>query len=104
MKLAENSRIENWATETAAAMVDPATIEHEKLGEIDWPALRLRVAIALVQARALECRQISASIIIKQLKPGQLAYGLGERGKLLEELGLVMAGVSVLETQGENDS
>jgi hypothetical protein len=94
---------DSWVLETAAAMVKPTeedynagldAIQYAEDGppEIDWDALRLRFAIALVQARALECRQISGSLLVKQ--PGslkQIADGLTDRSHKLEALGLRMA-------------
>jgi hypothetical protein len=87
---------DSWVLETAAAMVKPTEDEYDEKadgdGPPDWVALRLRFAIALVQARALECRQISGSLLVKQ--PGslkQIADGLTDRSHKLEQLGLRMA-------------
>jgi hypothetical protein len=86
-----------WVTETAAAMVKPTEEEWSEsrcqtCADPDWAALRLRFAIALVQARALECRQIGGGLLIKQ--PGtlkEIADGLSDRSHKLEQLGLRMA-------------
>jgi hypothetical protein len=87
---------DSWVLETAAAMVKP-TEDGWREGppsayDPDWDGLRLRFAIALVQARALECRQIGASLLIKNIKtPGEMAAGLNDRSHKLEQLGLRMA-------------
>jgi hypothetical protein len=88
---------DTWVKETAAAMVAPTEEEYDypEAGcgtPPDWDLLRKRFAIALVQARALECRQIGASLLIKQ--PGtlkQIADGLNDRSRKLEEIGMKMA-------------
>lgn len=90
---------DTWVMETAAAMVKPT--EEAFNAAISgmgphatprWDAMRLRFAIALVQARALECRQIGASLLIKNIKtPGEMASGLNDRSRKLEQLGLRMA-------------
>lgn len=91
------SPFDSWAIETAAAMVKPTEEEwyadrRQTCLTPDWDMLRKRFQIALVQARALECRQIMTNLLVKQ--PGtlkQIADGLSDRSHKLEELGLRMA-------------
>lgn len=57
-----------------------------------WSALEQRLAIGLIQARAMECRDLASSLLINQ--PGslkQIIFDLNDRSSKLEAVGLKMA-------------
>jgi hypothetical protein len=95
---------DTWVLETAAAMVRPTEEEYDESLQVcagqrlhsvdspDWDALRLRFAICLVQARALECRHIAGELLLKQPSTLKMvADGLWDRSHRYEQLGLRMA-------------
>jgi len=79
---------EEWAIKTADALMGDVRETQ------DFDALRHRLTIGLVQARAQECRQISTSLLVKGVRSiADMANGLSDRSSKLESLGMRMATV-----------
>ena len=84
--------VQAWAEESAEVLTRPGSLED----------LRLRVSIALIQARALECRQIGASLLVHCPSTiREVSNGLQERSHQLEKIGLNMAGVEEAVQSGK---
>lgn len=102
--------LEKWALDTAKALIGTMREDNEpdwgtcsyssqeqlagyiKNWEESWGLFERKLSIGLVQCRALECRQISGSLLVKQ--PGtlkEIADGLTDRSSKLERLGMEMA-------------
>ena len=86
--------MEAWAKELARQMLEP------REGDAAESVL-LRVAIALVQARAKEARHVSGVMMMAATNPRNpdfmahkmLAMQFGDRAQMLEEFALKMAGM-----------
>lgn len=98
---------EHWILTTTKAMVgtmredcepdwSAAADEEERMGYMKtynemWDLLERRIAITLVQSRALECRQIAGSVLIhRPQNVRDWALGLSDRSSKLEKMGMEM--------------